>query len=1287
MTGKKGKTVQIKTVAKGLSKVIKDFDDLSGEMSEIKQTTKGIENQMDSLTSVLKQLGDTSGTKKLVSSMEQLAGTSQDTLSTMEGMSSTMVHLLENIMSLNQATGSMNDNLYEMRLSMDSVDTATSRANEEMEEQTQHMRQSTKERKKYNKEVDKSTKGTEGLARTNGRNGKQMGKMSKHAGILAAQYAIVAANVYALTETFRVLSEAANLERLLTQTATFSASVSGINVKALAADMSRLSGSILSVKESMQFAVKGAAFSFTAEQLERLTVGARKSSIALGINFTDAMDRVMRGISKQEIELFDELGIVTRLTPAFQRYADQVNKTVAELSDYERQLALTNEVQRQLDERFSGIEVYATSWEKLSKNAKDFKDSALMGIADSLSGVAEGLAAVLDISDPVADRTNNVVESLEILSNAKAPGAFITATSELSKALSIVNKETQSIASNVEVYLDLARNIGAVVAVIGALVAVSLRATAANLTLAASLNTVTSSALIAARVGIVAFTAAITRAAVAVAAFIGGTAMMLLALAAIPALIYITTSAQEKSKKASEEAAKVAEDRLHRLADAETRYVAAKKKATELGIDFAAISVEAEKRRFEQIDALRAQYATADAKEQAAILKRVAAVKSQSEMERSLLAERGNALTQSFKTMATGEEKLLSFSNLSNKVTSSFSGALDEVKVFTSGLATNYGGDSIAAGVKESQERFESFTASLKKSGAAPLAPWITGFRELEDAIVNVHEETLSLKPTMTMAAGANTLGGGDAVSGLTTQLGLLHRYQNTLGTIGGISAEQHRKNAERIVIMEQQLQIQKEQKRQSLELATLEYSSAREKESTSHLYTLESTELGRQVSLAKGRYEIQLSNKNLTEVARKEIELIRDRELDLLNIKKRQAEVQEAINLKLLSNRQTLASVQEDIASKEHTKNLVGDNTTAAFDNKNRQQLQQAQIDKANDDISAKGGEVGMGTIAYEEATDKVEALHDSLQRTKELEPRAMMDDWKAGMESLANIPGLDSMTSQVVSATASLGESLFNISESFANGNENLMENLGQAIQAGAEITMSVLSMLSKAKEDSINRQIEAEKRRDGKSEESLAKIKKLEAKKIKEKAKSDKMMVGMGTAVGMIRAFSDLGWPAGIPAAAAMAAMGAFQMSQIDKAASGALAGLGGGMPSKMSITGGTKDNSINVSKAASAGEYAALTSGTPGRAGGGFSEAGSSFIAGERGPEIITPTVPVNVTTAGNSSGMGGGLTFAPVFHAQAVDQAGMEELFQNYSKELYDGLQQELAANNQTLESL
>ena len=336
---------------------------------------------------------------------------------------------------------------------------------------------------------------------------------------------------------------------------------------------------------------------------------------------------------------------------------------------------------------------------------------------------------------------------------------------------------------------------------------------------------------------------------------------------------------------------------------------------------------------------------------------------------------------------------------------------------------------------------------------------------------------------------------------------------------------------------------------------------------------------------------------------------------------------------------------------------------------------------------ISAKGGEVGMGTIAYEEATDKVEALHDSLQRTKELEPRAMMDDWKAGMESLANIPGLDSMTSQVVSATASLGESLFNISESFANGNENLMENLGQAIQAGAEITMSVLSMLSKAKEDSINRQIEAEKRRDGKSEESLAKIKKLEAKKIKEKAKSDKMMVGMGTAVGMIRAFSDLGWPAGIPAAAAMAAMGAFQMSQIDKAASGALAGLGGGMPSKMSITGGTKDNSINVSKAASAGEYAALTSGTPGRAGGGFSEAGSSFIAGERGPEIITPTVPVNVTTAGNSSGMGGGLTFAPVFHAQAVDQAGMEELFQNYSKELYDGLQQELAANNQTLESL
>jgi hypothetical protein len=159
----------------------------------------------------------------------------------------------------------------------------------------------------------------------------------------------------------------------------------------------------------------------------------------------------------------------------------------------------------------------------------------------------------------------------------------------------------------------------------------------------------------------------------------------------------------------------------------------------------------------------------------------------------------------------------------------------------------------------------------------------------------------------------------------------------------------------------------------------------------------------------------------------------------------------------------------------------------------------------------------------------------------------------------------------------------------------------------------------------------------------------------------------------------------------------AMGALQMANISKAASGQIAALGDAGVGNMKITGGTRDNNVDVSKNANAGEYAFVTGqagqGTannftpPGRAGGGEVSAGTSFIAGERGPELITPSLPVNVTSAGNTSGSGAGLTFAPVFNAQAVDSNGMEELFQNYSKELYDGLQRELEANNQTLESL
>lgn len=225
---------------------------------------------------------------------------------------------------------------------------------------------------------------------------KAFSQLAFQSNTLVLAYAAVAVNVIALTETFRILNEAANFDRLLEQTSSFTAAVSGLNVSRLAQEMNEFAGGILSVKESMEFATKGAAFGFTADELGRLSLGARKASIALGRDFSDSMDRVIRGISKQEIELFDELGIVTRLEPAFNKLAVAMNKSTSELTDAERKLALTNEVLRQLETRFSGVGVAATGFEKLSKATKDFVDNSLMSLASALDPVASTLASLLE---------------------------------------------------------------------------------------------------------------------------------------------------------------------------------------------------------------------------------------------------------------------------------------------------------------------------------------------------------------------------------------------------------------------------------------------------------------------------------------------------------------------------------------------------------------------------------------------------------------------------------------------------------------------------------------------------------------------------------------------------------------------------------------------------------------------------------------------------------------------------------------------------------------------------
>ena len=71
----------------------------------------------------------------------------------------------------------------------------------------------------------------------------------------------------------------------------------------------------------------------------------------LGRDLTDSFNRLIRGVTKAEPELLDELGIILRLEPATEAYAQTIGKTAKDLNAFERSQAVANFVLDEAEEK------------------------------------------------------------------------------------------------------------------------------------------------------------------------------------------------------------------------------------------------------------------------------------------------------------------------------------------------------------------------------------------------------------------------------------------------------------------------------------------------------------------------------------------------------------------------------------------------------------------------------------------------------------------------------------------------------------------------------------------------------------------------------------------------------------------------------------------------------------------------------------------------------------------------------------------------------------------------
>jgi hypothetical protein len=212
-----------------------------------------------------------------------------------------------------------------------------------------------------------SARGSAGLT---GASARDFANQAQGLGGLVRLYATYAANVFAVSAAFTALSNAADTANLIKGMNQIGAA-SGVALGTLSKRLVEVTDGAISMREAMETVTKGISSGMSTNQILEIGNVAKKASQALGVDMTDAVSRLSRGITKLEPELLDELGIFTRIDPAVQKYAQSIGRAANSLSDFERRQAFAIAVLEEGNEKFGAIELDANPYAKFLATLKD----------------------------------------------------------------------------------------------------------------------------------------------------------------------------------------------------------------------------------------------------------------------------------------------------------------------------------------------------------------------------------------------------------------------------------------------------------------------------------------------------------------------------------------------------------------------------------------------------------------------------------------------------------------------------------------------------------------------------------------------------------------------------------------------------------------------------------------------------------------------------------------------------------------------------------------------------
>lgn len=1046
--------------------------------------------------------------------------------------------------------------------------------------------------------------------------------MAKIGGGLPILYAAIASNIYVLQSAFEQLKLGDQLNRL-EQFGVIVGTQTGTPVQSLARSLQEATGYAISFEEAMRQASTASAYGFDAEQLSKFGLVARRAAAVLGVDMTDALNRVIKGVSKQEIELLDELGITIRLNDAYADYVKQLNAAntgitynINSLTTFQKQQAYANAIIAESTKQLGYLDevLRLTPWELFAANA----DSALRKIqqaaAKYLGPTIDAINTIFYISQAsisaeaarAQEKTNKQIDPTNVgavaLSLSASEEGYNKALDMYRESLDKRNKlkaEFDKRMEQADFYTNLA------IRQVGEGIPVGLAAAGAS---------------------------------EANKQFVAETAAMGLQVARLDKEVADSTENLNAWKSAFQTA----------------------------GAAVAKANPEFQK----QINLQK------DATDPDAVYDfNSAALKS--------LVEQQKAYNQTKKTsgdLANDFQNIARSTDTAAKTSATFEDVIRNVESLSAGT-----GKSADEYVKNLNLGFN--TLSEMKTASQALSEYVklTGNETknqlaVQQKIADVYNQTKDKEK-------AQEAGRRLELQQLEEQEAALRRVLQTNQGNKAVEKEIEKIQLEKLKLTNQDMEAKKKVKDYTDKILGVDREIAllNDRTMTSTQYRLAQLKL--ELTIEEEKYEWYLKQadkqKEAEQSRRAQAQISRElweaekqatathvsALMDALEVSQTQRNV--TGQSQILTERLSILQQQLELSKGNTEEEIKYRNeiykTSAALEQLKKQREDQ----KYKSVVSSLGGTF---TPTY--------GLSGADKEFADFENRMSMYD-----QAIAKM-------SEVDSASTALANSIGNFSLAVVANAQDSLDSI-TTISAGMQMVGQMMAYSANQQISAIDQAIAAEQKRDGKSEESKAKIKKLEAEKTKIQQREAKKQIIISTAVAMMNAAATRPFlPLGLTMMATAAAAGALSLASASSASS--IPSVDSGTNTTSYLTVGERQKNVDVSMQASSGELSYLrgdkgignaNSFVP-RAEGGMMYPGVSYQMGEHGTEVVTPMVPMKATPNDQLSDGSKTTSGRPIIlNISTMDAASFRDFASNNSTALRDAVELALNENGSTLKSL